>query len=90
MNAKTVVRANMGLAYTQYMVLSSNSNEGSEPHGPLWYGEQDANGVDLSLIRENLKLTPSERLLRGDRARRSALRLLEYGRQQRKADNGAE
>ena len=49
----------------------------------LWYGEQDANGVDLSLIRENLKLTPRERLLRGDRARESALRLLEYGRRQR-------
>lgn len=26
------------------------------------YGEQDENGVDLSLIRENLKLTPIERL----------------------------
>ena len=35
---------------------------------PLWYGEQDANGVDLSLLRENLKLTPRERLLRADRA----------------------
>jgi hypothetical protein len=50
---------------------------------PLWYGEQDENGVDLSLIRENLKLTPEERLMRGDQARRSALELLEYGRQQR-------
>ena len=53
---------------------------------PLWYGEQDENGVDLSLIRENLKLTPHERLLRGDHARRSALRLLEYGRRQREED----
>ena len=26
------------------------------------YGEQDANGVDVSLLRENLKLTPTERL----------------------------
>lgn len=50
---------------------------------PLWYGGQDANGVDLSLIRANLKLSPRERLLRGDRARRSALRLLEYGQRQR-------
>lgn len=33
---------------------------------PLRYGQQDENGVDLSLIRENLKLTPRERLLRGD------------------------
>jgi hypothetical protein len=26
------------------------------------YGEQDENGVDISLLRENLKLTPRERL----------------------------
>ncbi len=26
------------------------------------YGDQDENGVDLSLLRENLKLTPRERL----------------------------
>jgi len=50
---------------------------------PLWYGEQDENGVDLSLIRENLKLTPTERLRRGDQARRSALRLMEIGRKHR-------
>jgi hypothetical protein len=71
------------------MVLSSDSNEASEQGGRLWYGEQDANGVDISLIRNNLKLMPSERLLRGDRARQSALRLLEYGRQQRKTNAGA-
>ncbi len=53
---------------------------------PLYYGEQDENGVDLSLIRENLKLTPEERLLRADRARRQALELLEYGRRQRELD----
>lgn len=53
---------------------------------PLWYGEQDENGVDLSLIRENLKLSPKDRLLRGDRATRDALRLLEYGRRQRESD----
>jgi len=47
---------------------------------PLWYGEQDENGVDLSLIRENLKLTPTERVRRGDKARRDALTIMEYGR----------
>lgn len=26
------------------------------------FGEQDENGVDLSLLRENLKLTPTERI----------------------------
>ena len=32
---------------------------------PKWYGEQNENGVDLSLIRENLRLT------RGAEARRN-------------------
>ncbi len=51
--------------------------------GPDYYGEQDENGVDLSLIRENLKLTPLERIRKGDAARRQALLLLEYGRRHR-------
>lgn len=34
------------------------------------YGEQDENGVDLSLLRENLKLTPTERLEKNQRALR--------------------
>jgi hypothetical protein len=42
---------------------------------PLWYGEQDENGVDLSLIRGNLKLSPEERLRRGDQATSDALHL---------------
>jgi hypothetical protein len=47
------------------------------------FPEQDENGVDLSLIRENLRLTPTERVRKADRARISALRLLEYGRKHR-------
>jgi hypothetical protein len=39
------------------------------------YGEQDDNGVDVSLIRANLRLSPLERLRRGDRATTDALRL---------------
>ncbi|HMO25559.1 MAG TPA: hypothetical protein PKB10_04755 [Tepidisphaeraceae bacterium] len=35
--------------------------------GPRCYGEQDENGVDLSLIRANLRLTPLERLIKADR-----------------------
>ena len=66
--------------------MSSADEYAKHLQDPLWYGEQDEQGVDLSLIRENLKLTPRERLLRGDRARRSALRLLEYGRRQREQD----
>ena len=39
------------------------------------FPEQDENGVDLSLIRENLRLTPIERLRKADRAWRDMLRL---------------
>jgi hypothetical protein len=28
------------------------------------YGEQDENGIDIALLRENLRLTPTERLSR--------------------------
>ena len=51
--------------------------------GRTWYGEQDSSGVDLSLIREILKLSPTERARRADQSRRDALELLEYGRQHR-------
>src|SRR2546423_13879181 len=44
---------------------------------------QDENGVDLSLICENLRLSPIERLRKAERARTPALRLQEYGRRQR-------
>jgi hypothetical protein len=40
---------------------------------PPWYGEQDENGVDLSLISENLRRTPAQRLRRCDRATSDAL-----------------
>lgn len=32
------------------------------------YGEQDESGVDVSMLRENLKLTPTERLVHHQRA----------------------
>jgi hypothetical protein len=74
------------LAYNKYtMALNSDTNPIS-PLDPLWYGDQDANGVDLSLIRSNLRLSPRDRLIRGDLARENALQLLEYGRRQREAD----
>ena len=47
------------------------------------YGEQDENGTDLSLIRWMLSLSPEQRLLQGDRARRNTLMLMEYGRRTR-------
>ena len=45
------------------------------------YGEQDENGVDLSLIRGLLRMTPLERLRCMDEATTDALRLKKYSRQ---------
>ncbi len=50
---------------------------------PTWYGDQDENGVDLSLIRELLKLTPIERLRRMDKATSDAIRLRQHGKESR-------
>ena len=41
------------------------------------YGEQDENGVDLSLLRANLKLTPTERI---EKMRRALALVLEVRR----------
>jgi hypothetical protein len=44
--------------------------------------EFDENGVNLTLIRENLRLSPEDRLRRGDRAREEALRQMTAEEQQ--------
>jgi hypothetical protein len=41
----------------------------------LGFPQQNADGVDLSLIRENLKLTPTERLRRNYEVRRQVLQI---------------
>jgi hypothetical protein len=43
-------------------------------------GQYDVNGVDVSLIRENLRLSPTDRARRGEQARRDALRVQAIGR----------
>lgn len=63
--------------------MEDNPAQQKRYFGPDYYGERDENGVDLSLIRENLKLTPVERLRKGDAARRQTLRLMAYGRKHR-------
>jgi hypothetical protein len=44
------------------------------------YGLQDGNGVDLTLIIENLNRTVTERLADADRGRRNALYILQHAR----------
>jgi hypothetical protein len=48
-------------------------------------GDQyDENGVDLSLLRANMRLSPEERARRAERARKAALRVQEIGRDSRR------
>ena len=35
---------------------------------PVYFGEQSASGIDISLLRSNLRLTPEERIKRHMRA----------------------
>lgn len=39
------------------------------------YGEQDANGVDVTLIRDNFRPAPIERARRGHEAAEGAMRM---------------
>jgi hypothetical protein len=50
---------------------------------PVSYGDQDENGVDLSLIRYMLSLSSRERVQRMSKACRDAYWLYEDGRRQR-------
>ena len=56
--------------------------------GPF-YGEYDENGVDLSLLRWMLRLSPLERLQVMERAARDTQILNEYGRRNREASSVA-
>ena len=50
-----------------------------QEENPNYWGDQDENGVDLARLRENLKLTPAERIQRNDQALQ-ALRQMEHAR----------
>jgi hypothetical protein len=51
------------------------------------YPEQDENGVDLSLLRYMLALSPLERLRLMERKARETLTLNEYGRRHRETQS---
>ncbi len=73
-----------------------SESEGSEfpdltaPPKVIYYGEYDENGVDLSLLRYMLQLTPLERLTLMEKHARDTEILYEYGRKHResKASSG--
>jgi hypothetical protein len=56
-----------------------------QEENPNVWGDQDENGVDLARLRENLKLTPAERLRKHDLALSLALRFKEAGERYRAA-----
>ena len=58
-----------------------------EEHPDVWF-DQDENGVDLTHLRENLKLTPAERISRHGRATIFASELKEAGERYRAAQRG--
>ncbi len=49
------------------------------PHIGSDFPEQDENGVDLSLIRAQLRLSPSERLRKSERKSRDTARMIRFG-----------
>jgi hypothetical protein len=48
-----------------------------------YYGEYSESGVDVSLIRRMLSMTPIERVRTMERHARDTLQLIEYGRKSR-------
>jgi hypothetical protein len=62
---------------------------GVRPPAALDYGDYDDSGVDLSLLRYMLGLSPLERLMRMEEHARDTLVLYEYGRQHRQAKAAA-
>lgn len=50
-----------------------------QEENPDYWGDQDENGVDLARLRENLKLTPAERIAKHEIARRQVLAIKEAG-----------
>jgi hypothetical protein len=61
-----------------------------KPPGANYYGDQDKNGVDLSLLRYTLSLTPLERLQLMEKNARETLLLNEYGRRARQTKPAAD
>jgi len=56
-----------------------------QEENPNVWGDQDENGIDLAHLRENLKLTPAERLRQHERARLFAAHVEKAGERYRQA-----
>ncbi len=58
------------------------------PLGPF-FGEYSESGVDLSLLRHMLSLTPLQRVERMEQFARETQQILEYGRNRRESNAGS-
>jgi hypothetical protein len=63
----------------------TTGNDQTDPASPRYYGEYDEAGVDLSLLRYMLGLSPLERLVRMEQHARDTQMLYEYGQRHREA-----
>jgi hypothetical protein len=63
----------------------TTANDQDDPASPLYYGEYDEAGVDLSLLRYMLRLSPLERLVLMEQHARDTRLLYEYGQRHREA-----
>ena len=69
----------------QSAAAGATQEHGFPPATLPYYGDYDENGVDLSLLRYMLSLTPRQRLERMQECALQTLKLLEYGRRHREA-----
>lgn len=60
-----------------------------QEENPDYWGDQDENGVDLARLRENLKLTPAERIDKHEAARWLAFNLKETGENSRASERSS-
>ena len=69
---------------------STNAENARAVDRRLIYGDYDDNGVDLSLLRHMLGLSPLERLILMEQQARETRILHEYGRRHREAQAAAD
>lgn len=75
------MRLEMASSWLRFDVdVEPRKSDSPAPRSPRWYGEQDENGVDLSIIRENFKRTVEERLRRAEAGRNNTLWLKRHVR----------
>jgi tetratricopeptide (TPR) repeat protein len=73
-------RASRPVPGSRMTAMASRGGDSPTPRPFGSPGQYDESGVDLSLIRANMRVTPTERARRAERARQAALRVQEIGR----------